>query len=245
MFDLIGKAALVTGVTGGIGKAAAQALHRQGAAVVGTGRRQDALESLASELGENFFPLECDLADEEAVAGLAARAAELTGNIAILVNCAGVTRDGLFMRLRDDDWNSVLKVNLTSAAVLSKSVLRNMMKARWGRIINVTSVVAATGNPGQTNYTASKAALTAVTKSLAAEVASRGITVNAVAPGMIETAMTDKMPEQSVASIKARIPVGRIGTSEEVAAAILFLASEEASYVTGSTLHVNGGMAMY
>ena len=244
MFDLTGKTALVTGATGGIGEAIVEALHAQGAAVAGCGRNAERLAALRDTLGARFTPLECDLADKAAVADLPKAAADAFGNTMILVNCAGLTRDNLLLRLPEQDWESVLAVNLTAAMMLSRGVLRGMMKVKWGRIINITSVVAATGNPGQTNYAASKAGLTAMTKSLAVEVASRNITVNAVAPGMIATAMTDALPEQRRSAVTTQIPIGRMGTTDEVAAAVAFLASEEASYVTGATLHVNGGLAM-
>ena len=244
MFDLTGKTALVTGATGGIGEAIARALHGQGATVAGCGRNTGKLAALHGALGPRFTPLVCDLSDKAAVSDLPKAAADAVGDTMILVNCAGLTRDNLLLRLPEQDWESVLAVNLTAAMMLSRAVLRGMMKAKWGRIINITSVIAATGNPGQTNYAASKAGLTAMTKSLAFEVASRNITVNAVAPGMIETAMTDALPEQRRSAVTTQIPLGRMGTIDEVAAAVAFLASEEASYVTGATLHVNGGLAM-
>ncbi len=245
MFDLSGHRALVTGASGGIGAAIARALHGAGAAVALSGTREAPLEALAAELGERAAVVPCNLADAEAVEGLVGRAAEaLGGAVDILVNNAGITRDGLLMRMKDEDWQAVLDVNLTAAMRLSRAALRGMMKARWGRIVSVTSVVGATGNPGQTNYAAAKAGLTGFSKSLAAEVAARGITVNCVAPGFIATAMTDKLNEQQRERILAQIPTGRMGAPEEVAAAVLYLASPEAAYVTGTTLHVNGGMAM-
>ncbi|MCY3879542.1 MAG: 3-oxoacyl-ACP reductase FabG [Rhodobacteraceae bacterium] len=244
MFDLSGKTALVTGATSGIGEAVARALIEHGTLVAGAGRRGARLDELHAELGSGFVPLQCDLSDRKAVTALPSRAADAVGDVAILVNNAGLTRDNLLLRLSDSDWDEVLAVNLTAAMLLSKGVMRGMMRARWGRIINVTSVVAATGNPGQVNYAASKAGLTALTKSMAVEVASRNITVNAVAPGMIGTAMTNELPETRKSAIAEQIPTGRMGTVDEVAAAIVFLASTEAGYVTGTTLHVNGGLAM-
>jgi 3-oxoacyl-[acyl-carrier protein] reductase len=244
MFDLTGKTALITGASGGIGAAVARALHGAGAAVVLSGTREAPLQALAGELGARAHPLPCDLSDPAAVDGLAARAAEVAGGVDILVNNAGITRDGLALRMSDEDWQAVLAVNLTAAFKLSRGVLRGMMKARWGRIVNVTSVVGATGNPGQANYAAAKAGLTGMSKSLAAEVASRGITVNCIAPGFIETAMTEKLDDAQRTRLLAQIPAGRMGTPEDVAAAALYLASPAAGYVTGATLHVNGGMAM-
>jgi 3-oxoacyl-[acyl-carrier protein] reductase len=244
MFDMTGKAALVTGASGGIGGAIALALHGQGAAVTLSGTRAGPLESLAAELKERVHVLPCDLSDAQAVEALPKKAAEVMGSVDILVNNAGITRDQLFMRMSDADWLGVLEVNLTSVMRLSRGVLRGMMKARWGRIVNISSVVGVTGNPGQANYAASKAAVIGMSKSLAAEVASRGITVNCVAPGFIATPMTDKLTAEQKARIDAQIPAGRMGTADETAAAALFLASDEAGYVTGQTLHVNGGMAM-
>jgi len=245
MFDLTGKRALVTGASGGIGGAVAKALHAQGAAVALSGTRAEKLEALAGELGERAAIAPCNLGDREAVAALPKQAEEaLGGGIDILVNNAGVTRDNLFMRMKDEEWDEVIAVNLTAAFTLSKAVLRGMMKARWGRILSITSVVGATGNPGQGNYAASKAGLTGMTKSLAAEVATRGITVNCIAPGFIATAMTDVLTDEQKAAIDTRIPAQRMGTPEEIAAAAVYFASPEAAYVTGQTLHVNGGMAM-
>lgn len=243
MFDLSGKTALVTGASGGIGGAIARGLHAQGARVAVSGTRQEALDRLASELG-GAPTLACDLADAEAVAKLPARAEEALGGLDILVNNAGLTRDTLTMRMKDEDWLNVLEVNLTAAFRLSRGVLKGMMKRRFGRIINISSVVGVTGNPGQANYVSSKAGLIGLTKALAAEVASRGITVNSVAPGMIETAMTDALNDQQRARILENIPAGRMGAADDVAACVAFLASVEAGYVTGHTLHVNGGMAM-
>jgi len=244
MIDLTGRRALVTGATGGIGGAIARALHDRGAAVALSGTRDGPLGELAAELGQRAHPLVCDLSDPGAVDALPKRAAEAMGGVDILVNNAGITRDQLFMRMSDADWDTVIAVDLTAAFRLSRAVLRGMMKARWGRIVQITSVVGHTGNPGQGNYCAAKGGLTAMSKSLAAEVASRGITVNCVAPGFIETAMTEKLSEEQTARILAQIPAGRMGSAEEVAAAALWLASPEASYITGQTLHVNGGMAM-
>jgi 3-oxoacyl-[acyl-carrier protein] reductase len=244
MFDLGGRRALVTGASGGIGGAIARALHAQGAAVALSGTREAPLAALADALGERAAVLPCDLGDAAAVEALPKQAAEALGGLDVLVNNAGLTRDQLFMRMSDEDWSRVIEVNLTAAMRLARGALRGMMKARWGRIINVTSVVGTTGNPGQANYAASKAGLTGLSKSLAAEVAGRGITVNCIAPGFIETAMTDKLTDDQKARIFAQIPAGRMGSADEVAAAAVFLASAEASYVTGQTLHVNGGMAM-
>jgi 3-oxoacyl-[acyl-carrier protein] reductase len=244
MFDLSGKAALVTGASGGIGGAIARALHGQGAAVALSGTRTGPLEALAGELGGRAHVVPCDLSDAAAVEALPKAAAEAMGQVDILVNNAGITRDQLFMRMSDADWEAVLAVNLTSVMRLSRGVLRGMMKARWGRIVSVSSIVGVTGNPGQANYAASKAGVIGMSKSLAQEVASRGITVNAIAPGFIATAMTDKLNDEQKARINAGIPSGRMGTAGEIAAAAVYLASEEAGYVTGQTLHVNGGMAM-
>jgi len=244
MFDLTGKTALVTGASGGIGGAIAKALHAAGATVGLSGTRVEPLEALAAELGERAHVLPCNLSDSEAVDALPKQAIEAMGSVDILVNNAGITRDQIFMRMSDDEWQSVIDVNLTSAMRLCRGVMRPMMKSRWGRIINVSSIVGATGNPGQVNYVASKAGLVGMTKSIAYEVASRGITANAVAPGFIATAMTDKLNDDQKETINKQIPAARMGTSEEIAAAVLYLASPEAGYVTGTTLHVNGGMAM-
>lgn len=244
MFDLSGKAALVTGASGGIGAAIATALHAQGATVGLSGTRVEPLEALAGELGERAHVLPCNLSDAEAVAALPKDAIAAMGSVDILVNNAGITRDNLFMRMSDEEWASVLQVNLTSAMILSKGVMRGMMKARWGRIVNISSVVGATGNPGQANYAASKAGLVGMSKSLAYEVASRGITVNCVAPGFITTAMTDKLTDDQKAGILTQVPMGRMGEVDEIASAVLYLSSNEAGYTTGTTLHVNGGMAM-
>ena len=244
MFDLTGKCALVTGASGGIGADIARTLHGAGATVGLSGTRVDPLQALADELGERAHVLPCNLSDFEAVDALPKQAIEAMGSLDILINNAGITRDNLFMRMSDDEWQSVLDVNLTATFKLCKGVMRGMMKARWGRIVNISSVVGATGNPGQANYAASKAGMVCMSKSLAYEVASRGITVNAVAPGFITTAMTDKLSDDQKAGIMGQIPAGRMGEAQEIAAAVLYLASPEAAYVTGTTLHVNGGMAM-
>jgi 3-oxoacyl-[acyl-carrier protein] reductase len=244
MDDLNGKNALVTGASGGIGAAIARRLHARGAAVGLVGTRVAPLEALAGELGERAHVLPCDLSDMAAVDALPKRATEAIGGVDILVNNAGITRDNLFMRMGDAEWDAVLAVNLTAAFRLARGCLRGMMKARWGRIVSVTSIVGVTGNPGQGNYAASKAGLIGMSKSLAAEVASRGVTVNCVAPGFIATAMTDALNEQQRGKLLEAIPMGRMGEADEIAAAVAYLASPDASYVTGQTLHVNGGMAM-
>jgi len=244
MFDLTGKTALVTGASGGIGGAIARALHAAGATVALSGTRTAPLEALAADLGSRTHVLTCDLADPASVEALPKAAAAAMGSVDILVNNAGITRDNLFMRMSDEEWQSVIDVNLTSAFRLCRGVLRGMMKARWGRIVNISSVVGATGNPGQGNYAAAKAGMVGMSKSLAAEVASRNITVNCVAPGFITTAMTDGLSEDQKTRILTSIPAGRMGEASEVAAAVLYLASPEAGYVTGAVLHVNGGMAM-
>ena len=244
MFDLTGKSALITGASGGIGAEIARALHGAGAQVALHGTRTGPLEELAAELGERAYVTPANLSDLDAVEALPKRAAEAMGSVDILVNNAGITRDNLFMRMSAEEWDSVLAVNLTASFRLSKAVLRGMMKGRWGRIIGITSVVGVTGNPGQGNYAASKAGMIGMSKSLAQEVASRGVTVNCVAPGFIETAMTEKLTDEQKTAIFGRIPAGRMGTAGEIAAATLYLASPEAAYVTGQTLHVNGGMAM-
>ncbi|MGR3549249.1 3-oxoacyl-[acyl-carrier-protein] reductase [Pseudooceanicola sp.] len=244
MFDLTGKAALVTGASGGIGGAIAKALHGAGATVGLSGTRLEPLEALAAELGERAHVLPCNLGDSEAVEALPKQAVAAMGSLDILINNAGITKDQIFMRMSDEDWASVLDVNLTSTMRLCRGVMRPMMKARWGRIINISSIVGATGNPGQANYAASKAGVVGMTKSIAYEVASRGITANCVAPGFIATAMTDKLTDEQKDKINTQIPAARMGTGDEIAAAVLYLASPEAGYVTGATLHVNGGMAM-
>ncbi len=244
MFDLTGKTALVTGASGGIGADIARTLHAAGATVGLSGTRTGPLEALAAELGTRAHVLPCNLSNPEDVETLVKRAVEAMGAVDILVNNAGITKDGLAMRMSDDDWQSVIDVNLTATFRLCRAAVRGMMKARYGRIINISSVVGTTGNAGQVNYAASKAGMVGLSKSLAAEVASRGITVNCVAPGFIETAMTDKLNDQQRAGILTAVPAGRMGTPAEIAAAVLYLASAEAGYVTGATLHVNGGMAM-
>jgi len=244
MFDLTGKAALVTGASGGIGGEIARALHGAGAAVALSGTRAGPLEALAADLGERAHVLPCNLSDAEAVEALPKQAAAAMGGVDILVNNAGITRDNLFMRMSDEEWQSVLDVNLTATFRLCRGVLRGMMKARWGRIVNISSVVGATGNPGQGNYAASKAGMVGMSKSLAYEVASRGITVNCVAPGFVTTAMTDKLSDDQKAAILKQVPAGRMGEAAEIGAAVLYLSSPAAGYVTGATLHVNGGMAM-
>jgi len=244
MFDLSGKTALVTGASGGIGGAIARSLHAQGATVGLGGRNEEALNALAGELGENVHALPASLDDAEAAAGLVKAAEQAMGSVEILVNNAGLTRDMLAIRMSDEDWAAVIEVNLTASFRLSRAVLRGMMKARWGRIVNIASVVGAIGNPGQSNYVASKAGLTGMSKALAAEVASRGITVNCVAPGFISTAMTDALSDDQKSALQGRIPAGRFGEPNDVAGCVAFLASDEAGYVTGQTLHVNGGMAM-
>ena len=244
MFDLNGKNALITGASGGIGGEIAKALHSAGATGSISGTRLEPLQALASELGDRVHVLTCNLSDPEAIEALPKQAIEAMGSVDILVNNAGITRDNLFMRMSDDEWNSVIDVNLTATMRLCRGVLRGMMKSRWGRIVNISSVVGATGNPGQGNYAASKAGMIGMSKSLAYEVASRGITVNAIAPGFITTAMTDKLNDDQKSKILTQVPAGRMGDAAEIAAATLYLASSEAGYVTGATLHVNGGMAM-
>ena len=241
MFDLTGKSALITGASGGIGAAIARSLHGSGATVALSGTRVEPLQALAAELGSRAFVLPCNLRDPVAVEALPKAAIAAMGAVDILVNNAGITRDNLFMRMSDDEWQSVIDVNLTATFRLCRGVVRGMMKARWGRIVNITSVVGHSGNPGQGNYAAAKAGTLAMSKSLAMEVASRGITVNCVAPGLIATAMTDKLNDEQRARILTGVPAGRMGEAAEVAAAVLYLASPEAAYVTGSTLHVNGG----
>ncbi|HEX4080997.1 MAG TPA: 3-oxoacyl-[acyl-carrier-protein] reductase [Rhizomicrobium sp.] len=244
MFDLTGRTALVTGASGGIGGEIARALHGRGASVVLSGTRAAALGALAQELGTRAHAITCDLHDAASVDVLPKHAEAAAGTIDILVNNAGVTRDNLFLRMKDAEWDEVISVDLTAPFRLCRAVLRGMMKNRWGRIVTITSVVGATGNPGQGNYAAAKAGLAGMTKSLAAEVASRNITVNCVAPGFIATAMTEVLTEAQKTAILARIPAGRMGSAGDVAAAVVYLASEQGAYVTGQTLHVNGGMAM-
>ncbi len=244
MFDLTGKKALVTGASGGIGAEIAKALHAQGAEVALSGTRVDPLEALKSDLGDRAHVTPCNLSDLDAVKALAGAASEAMGGLDILVNNAGITRDNIFMRMSDEEWQQVLDINLTATMHLMKSVMRPMMKARWGRIINITSIVGVTGNAGQVNYAASKAGMIGMTKSYAQEIASRGITANCVAPGFIETAMTAELPDQVKEGMLGAIPQGRMGMPSEIAGTVAFLASEESSYITGQTLHVNGGMAM-
>jgi 3-oxoacyl-[acyl-carrier protein] reductase len=244
VFDLKGKSALVTGASGGIGGSVARLLHAQGAVVALAGRNEEALRALAGELGDGAHVTPADLAAPDGATELVTAATEAMGRIDILVNNAGLTRDNLAMRMKDEEWQDVLDVNLTASFRLSRAVLRGMMRARWGRIISISSVVGVTGNPGQANYAASKAGMIGMSKALAAEVASRGITVNCVAPGFIQTAMTDSLSEQQAEQLTGRIPAGRFGIVDDVAACVVFLASDEAGYVTGQTLHVNGGMAM-
>jgi 3-oxoacyl-[acyl-carrier protein] reductase len=244
MFDLTGKTALVTGASGGIGAEIARALHKQGAVVALSGTRREALDALAAELGERVHVLPADLAVAEEAARLIADAEAAMGKVDILVNNAGLTKDGLVLRMSDADWDKVLNVDLGAPFRLTKSVLKFMLKRRAGRIINIGSIVGATGNPGQANYCAAKAGLVGMTKSLAQEVASRGITVNLVAPGFIETPMTDALNDAQKADLSGKIPLGRLGSPADIAAAVVYLAADEAGWVTGSTIHVNGGMAM-
>ncbi|HLF22155.1 MAG TPA: 3-oxoacyl-[acyl-carrier-protein] reductase [Aestuariivirga sp.] len=244
MFDLTGKTALVTGATGGIGAAIAKTLHKAGATIAVSGTRAAVLEELKAGLGERVHVLTCNLSDAADVEKLVPAAEAAMGSLDILVNNAGITRDGLAMRMKDEDWQAVLDVNLTACFRLARAAMRGMMKRRWGRIVNITSVVGVTGNPGQANYVASKAGIIGLSKSLAQELASRNITVNCVAPGFIATPMTDVLNDKQKETILGRVPAGRLGAADEVAAAVLYLASQEAAYVTGQTLHVNGGMAM-
>ena len=244
MFDLTGKTALVTGASGGIGSRIASALHDQGANVILHGTRADRLASLQGTLGARAYCLPADLSDREVVSKMIETASELAGPVDILVNNAGITRDNLLIRMKDTDWDNVLAINMTSTMLLCRSAIRSMMKARWGRIISISSIVGVTGNPGQTNYSATKAGMIGFSKSLAAEVASRGITVNVVAPGFIETPMTDVLSDDQKSALLSNVPSGRLGQGSEIAAAVVYLASQEAGYVTGATLHVNGGMVM-
>lgn len=244
MIDLTGKKALVTGASGDIGAAIAQLLDAQGAQVALSGTREEKLKEVAATLKNSPVILPCNLSDRAAVSALPGQAIEALGSLQVLVNNAGLTKDNLAMRLKEDDWDSVIEVNLTAGFRLAQACLRPMMKQRYGRIVNISSVVGALGNPGQTNYVASKAGMTGWSKSLAAEVASRNITVNCVAPGFIQTAMTDALNDDQKAKLNAQIPAGRMGTGADVAACVAFLASEQAGYVTGQTIHVNGGMAM-
>lgn len=244
MFDLTGRKALVTGATGGLGEAIARALHAQGAVVGLHGTREEKLKELAAELGDRTFIFPANLSDREAVKALGQKAEEEMGGIDILVNNAGITRDGLFVRMSDEDWDAVLNVNLTSVFNLTRELTHPMMRRRNGRIINITSIVGVTGNPGQANYCASKAGLIGFSKSLAQEIASRNVTVNCIAPGFIRSAMTDKLNEKQKEAIMGSIPMKRMGAGGDIAAAVVYLASDEAAYVTGQTLHINGGMAM-
>lgn len=244
MFDLTGRKALVTGATGGIGRAIAKALHRAGAEVALSGTRVNVLEELAAEIGDGAHITPANLADGESVKLLVPAALEAMGGLDILINNAGITRDNLALRMKDEDWSDVLRVNLDAGFMLAKAAMRPMMKGRWGRIISITSVVGVAGNPGQANYAAAKAGITGMSKALAQEVAARGITVNCVAPGFVETAMTESLTDAQRENILATTPITRLGTADEIAAAVLYLASDEAAYVTGQTLHVNGGMVM-
>jgi 3-oxoacyl-[acyl-carrier protein] reductase len=244
MFDLTGKTALVTGATGGIGGAIARALHRQGASVAVSGTRKEVLDRLAAELNARIHVLPCNLTDQSEVETLVPAAEKAMGQLDILVANAGITRDNLFVQLRDEEWDAVIAVNLTATFRLARAALRGMMRRRFGRIIGITSVVGVTGNPGQGNYTAAKAGMIGMVKSLAQEYAKRGVTANCIAPGFIATAMTDKLNDKQKEAILARVPAGRLGGPEDIAAATVYLASDEAAYVTGQTLHVNGGMAM-
>lgn len=244
MFDLTGKTALVTGATGGIGEAIAKALHAKGATLAVTGRNEAKLNELAGQLKDRVFAIPADLSSSSAIEALVKQAEEKMGQIDILVNNAGLTKDGLSMRMKDEDWQEVLDVNLSAPFKLARAVQRGMMKRRYGRIINISSVVGVTGNPGQCNYVASKAGLIGWSKAMAAEIASRNITVNCVAPGFIATAMTHALTDDQKEKINATIPMGRMGSSEDIAGAVVYLASSEAGYVTGTTIHVNGGMAM-
>lgn len=244
MFSLAGKGALVTGATGGIGNAIARKLHAAGATVAISGTKADRLEALAGELAERVHIVPCDLSDRAAVQKLTGEAEAKLGTLDILVNNAGMTKDNLFMRMKDEEWDQVIAVDLTSAFMLSRAAVRNMMRRQWGRIINITSISGIIGNPGQGNYAAAKAGMIGMTKSLAREVASRGITANCIAPGFIKTAMTDALNEKQVEAIAQHIPAGTFGTPDDIASAALYLSSQEARYMTGQTLHVNGGMVM-
>lgn len=244
MFDLTGKCALVTGASGGLGAVIARDLHAQGATVALSGTREDALNVVAAQLKDRVHVLPCNLSDMEAVDGLIKQAEEAMGQVDILVNNAGLNRDGLAMRMKDEDWDLVMDVNLKAAFKLSRNALRGMMKRRFGRIIGITSIVGVTGNPGQMNYAASKAGMIGMSKSLAQEVATRGITVNCVAPGFIETAMTDALPDAQKEALLTAVPAGKLGDPADISAAVVYLSSDEAAYMTGQTLHVNGGMAM-
>ena len=244
MFELTGKTALVTGATGGLGGAIARALHKQGATVAISGTRKDALDQLAGELKERVHILPCDLSNKDQVEALVPQAEEKMAKLDILVANAGVTKDNLFVQMRDEDWETVININLTATFRLSRAAMKTMMRRRHGRIIGITSVVGVTGNPGQGNYTAAKAGMIGMMKSIAKEYAKRGVTANCVAPGFVATPMTDKLTEKQREAIMAMGPANRLGTPDDIAAAVVYLASDEASYVTGQTLHVNGGMAM-
>jgi 3-oxoacyl-[acyl-carrier protein] reductase len=244
MFDLTGKTALVTGATGGIGGAIARTLHRQGGTVAISGTRRDALDQLSRELKDRVHVLPCNLADKDEVETLVPKAEEAMGRLDILVANAGIAKDNLLVQLRDEDWDQVVAVNLTASFRLARAAVRGMMRRRFGRIIGITSVVGITGNPGQANYTATKAGMIGMIKSIAAEYAKRGVTANCVAPGLIATTMTDKLNDKQREAILSRVPAARLGAGADVAAAVMFLASDEAAYITGQTLHVNGGMAM-
>ena len=244
MFDLTGKTALVTGATGGLGGAIAKALQMQGATVALSGTRREVLDALAAEIGERIHVLPCNLADKNEVEALVPKAEQAMGQLDILVANAGITRDNLFVQLKDEEWDQVIDVNLTATFRLARAAVRGMMRRRFGRVIGITSVVGVTGNPGQGNYAASKAGMIGMVKSIAAEYARRGVTANCVAPGFISTPMTDKLNEKQRETILGRVPAGRLGSAEDVAAAVVYLASNETSYMTGQTLHVNGGMAM-
>jgi 3-oxoacyl-[acyl-carrier protein] reductase len=245
MFDLSGKTALITGASGGIGGAVARTMHKQGAAVVLVDVKPEGIEALKTELGEGAYAVVCNITDAAAVEALPKQVEAMAGPADILVNNAGITRDSLLMRMKDEDWDAVLAVNLTAAFRLSRAFLRGMLKKRWGRIVSISSVVGATGNPGQCNYSATKAGITAMSKSLAQEVASRGITVNCVAPGFVKTPMTDVLSDAVKTALLAKIPLGRLSSPDDIAGAVVYLASNEAGYVTGQTIHVNGGMAMF
>jgi 3-oxoacyl-[acyl-carrier protein] reductase len=244
MFDLTGKTALVTGATGGIGEAIARALHAQGAAVGISGTRQEKLDALAADLANRVHVLPCNLTDKDAVEALVPSAEAAMERLDIVVNNAGVTRDNIFVRLKDEDWDTVIAVNLTAYFRIARAAARGMMRRRFGRIIGITSIVGVTGNPGQGNYAAAKAGMIGMSKALAQEIAGRGVTVNCIAPGFIETAMTSALTDKQREQLLSRVPAGRLGTPQDVAALAVYLASDEAAYVTGQTFHVNGGMAM-
>jgi len=246
MFNLDGKTALITGATGGIGSAIARALHSQGAEVILSGTRQGSLDELAHELSDRAHPIAADLSDKSSIDSLIKQISDIsTDGVDIVINNAGIVRDNLLVRMKDEEWNQVLDINLFAGYKLTQGLMRGMMKRRWGRIIGISSVVGTTGNPGQANYAAAKAGMIGFSKALAQEVATRGITVNVIAPGMIQTAMTDDLNEEQSARLLSTIPLGRLGSPDEIAASVIYLASDEAAYVTGVTLHVNGGMAMY